>query len=106
MWTSFGIGAAGLIVGSTTGFMALSKHSSLKDSGCTSDECFDSDLQSPMDSYNKLRPIAAAGFIVGGVGAAAGLTLWLTKPKQRVPNQRKFSDCARPVDGAGQVLGD
>jgi len=85
MWTNFGIGAAGLIVGTTTGLMALGKHSSLKDSGCTSDECFDSDLQSQMDSYNKLRPIAAAGFIVAGVGAAAGLTLWLTKPKQESP---------------------
>lgn len=82
MLASFGIGAAGLIVGTTTGLMALSKHSSLKDSGCSSEECFDSDLQSQMDSYNKLRPIAAAGFIVAGIGAAAGLTLWLTKPEQ------------------------
>src|SRR5512133_2072017 len=82
MWTSFGIGAAGLIVGTTTGLMLLSKHSSLRDAGCTTDECFDPALQSDMDKYNKLRPISAAGFIVAGVSAAAGLTLWLTKPKQ------------------------
>lgn len=82
IWTSFGIGAAGLIVGTTAGLMALSKHSSLKGSGCSNDECFDPTLQSQMDSYNKLRPIAAAGLIVAGVGAAAGLTLWLARPKQ------------------------
>src|SRR5512145_980809 len=33
MWTCFGTGAAGMIVGTTTGLMVLSKHSNLKDAG-------------------------------------------------------------------------
>jgi hypothetical protein len=82
MWTSFGVGAAGLLVGATTGLVAVSKHSSLKDQGCSSTQCTDPALEKDMNSYNRLLPVATAGFIVAGIGAAAGVTLWLTKPKQ------------------------
>jgi hypothetical protein len=35
-----------------------------------------------VDDYNSLRPISTAGFVVGGVGVAGGLTLLLTAPKR------------------------
>lgn len=90
MWTSFGIGAAGLVLGTTAGLVAWSKHSSLMDSGCSSEQCTDPALQSKMESYNGLLPVATAGFVIAGVGAAAGLTLWLTAPKQASVGDVRF----------------
>ena len=83
-WISIGVGGAGLIVGGVTGFMAMSKRSSLSDSGsCSADlkHC-SPELDSKVRTYNGLRTVSTIGLYAGGVLAVAGVTLLLTSPKQ------------------------
>jgi len=79
-WVSLGIGGVGLVVGGVTGAMVLSKQKELESSDeCVNEACGPVEYDR-VDEYNALRPISTAGFIVGGVGVAAGLTLLLTAP--------------------------
>ena len=80
-WIAFGVGGAGLVVGGITGILAMSKHSTLKDE-CTS-TCPPS-AQSDLDGYHTMGTISTVGFIVAGVGAAAGVVLLVTQPKATV----------------------
>jgi hypothetical protein len=84
-WITVGVGGAGLVLGSVTGMLALSKRSSLQDStdcspvdrnSCTVSRASD------VDTYNGMRTISSVGFIAGGVLTAAGVTLLLTAPKR------------------------
>jgi hypothetical protein len=78
---AFGVGGAGLVVGSITGLIALGKSGDLKDAcGPTKDAC-PASSQSDIDSYKTMGTISTVGFIVAGVGGAAGLILLLTSPK-------------------------
>jgi hypothetical protein len=73
-WVAFGAGGAGLVVGGIAGGLALSKHSDLAskcNSGCGPAQWGD------VDSYNTLGLVSTVGFVVAGVGAAAGVTLLL-----------------------------
>ena len=76
---AFGVGAAGLVVGSITGLMAMGKHSDLEKS-CPNGTCPPGE-QDNVDSYNTLGTVSTVGFVVAGVGAAAGAVLWFTAPK-------------------------
>ncbi len=88
-WVAYGIGAAGLGTGIVAGFVTLDKRSALISEGCTADgSCSrDSHLEpSKLESHNTWRTITTVGFVVGGVGAIAGVTLSLTQPKtERAP---------------------
>jgi hypothetical protein len=75
---AFGVGGAGLVVGGITGILAMGKHSTLSGE-CTS-TCPPS-AQSDLDSYHTMGTISTVGFIVAGVGAAAGVILLVTQPK-------------------------
>lgn len=79
-WLSLGVGLAGLAVGTVAGVTTGKKHSELRDAGCSDDACRGSQFQDRVDAHNTWRSVSMVGFIVGGVGAAAGLTLWLTTP--------------------------
>ena len=83
-WIGVGVGGAGLIVGSVTGLMAMSKRSSLSDTKlCSADlQHCPPEFDSKVSSYNSLRTVSTIGFFAGGVLAAAGITLVLTAPKQ------------------------
>ncbi len=78
-WVSLGIGAAGLAVGTTAGIIAEMKLSKLHSDGCRDQWC-PSSFSGRVDSYNQLLTVSTVGFIVGAVGAAAGVTLLLTSP--------------------------
>jgi hypothetical protein len=78
-WIAFGVGGAGLVVGGITGALALSKHSDLAGK-CSASACGPAEY-SDVDSYNTLGLVSTVGFIVAGVGAAAGVTLLLLQPK-------------------------
>jgi hypothetical protein len=85
-WIGIGAGGAGIVVGGITGLMAISKHSSLQDSGdCSGSSCTPA-KKSDIDSLNGLRTVSTIGFVAGGVLAAAGVTLLLTAPKQEGPS--------------------
>jgi hypothetical protein len=80
-YSALGAGALGVLVGTITGIIAVSKSHSLDGKGCSNGHC-DPALASDVASLNRLRPISTAGFIVGGIGLASGVTLYLTAPKQ------------------------
>lgn len=79
-FVALGVGGVGLAVGAVTGIMAMGKHSDLE-KACPDGKCT-SDKQSDVDSYGTLGTVSTVGFIVGGVGVAAGLVLVLTAPKE------------------------
>jgi hypothetical protein len=62
-----------------TGVLALGKHSDLA-TACKGGTCGPAQ-QSELDSYHSLGTISTVGFVVAGVGAAAGVTLLILKPK-------------------------
>jgi len=73
----FGVGAVGLGVGAITGAMSMSKASDIKKS-CPGNQCPASE-QSDIDSTKTLGTVSTVGFIVGGVGVAAGAVLLLLR---------------------------
>jgi hypothetical protein len=77
-WVAIGVGAAGLLTGAVTGIVVAADSSLRND--CPSHSC-DSSKSSNVSTYNLMRHISTAGFIVGGVGAAVGVTLLLWTPK-------------------------
>lgn len=85
---AFGVGAAGLVVGATSGVIALQKKGKLDDD-CTSgiDRC-DPRYQGDIDTMNRAATISTVGFGVAAVGIAAGAYFWIaagpTEPSPRV----------------------
>jgi hypothetical protein len=85
-FVAFGVGGAGLLTGAITGALASGKHGSLKDSPCSSGRCPDpTTFNSDLSSYHTLATVSTIGFVVGGVGAAAGGLLLFLAPRAREP---------------------
>lgn len=78
---AFGVGGAGLVAGVVTGLIAMGKHGDLE-SACTGGVCPPSE-QGAVDSFRTMGTISTIGFVVAGVGAAAGTVLLLTAPKSQ-----------------------
>lgn len=78
-YVSLGVGALGLAVGAGAGLIALGEKSDLE-SSCGSDLQCPPASHDDANGYNRLRTISTVGFVVGGIGAAAGITLLLTAP--------------------------
>jgi hypothetical protein len=79
-WIGLGVGATGLAVGTVAGLVVASRYGELKED-CPGGQCEPED-QSRVSSYDRWQTISTVGFIVGGVGAAVGVTLLLTSPQQ------------------------
>jgi len=78
-WVAVGIGAAGVLTGAVTGAYVAAKYSRLNND-CPDHVC-DSKYQSRVSTFGTMRTLSTVGFVVGGVSAAAGITLLLTSPK-------------------------
>jgi len=78
-WVAFGVGGAGLIFGAITGLLAVGDHSTLANN-CTNGTCPPKE-NSNLSSYHTMGALSTVGFIVGGVGVAAGVILLVTQPK-------------------------
>lgn len=74
-YISLGVGGAGVVVGTIFGIMAMSKRNDLEKS-CAGKVC-PLALQSDIDSARFSGTISTVGFVVGGLGIAAGATLLL-----------------------------
>jgi hypothetical protein len=80
-FVALGVGGAGLIEGVITGIVAISKHSTLKnDCNLPGGTCPATD-SSAVSSYQTMGTLSTVGFVVAGVGAAAGTILILLSPK-------------------------
>ena len=71
VYAGFGTAAAGILVGSVTGFLTLSKTSTLRDA-CRDGRCPPSS-QSDIDSASATGAVSTVAFVIGGVGLAAGV---------------------------------
>jgi hypothetical protein len=78
-WVGIVAGGLGLATGAVAGGIAIGKHSSL------ATECKTDCKQADIDSYHAIGAISTAGFVAGGVLAAAGLVLVLTAPPSAPP---------------------
>jgi hypothetical protein len=96
-FVAFGVGAVGIGVGTVTGLIVGSKSSDLS-SNCRGDGGCPSSQESTLSSAETMATVSTIGFIVGGVGVAAGVVLLLTggasKSAARQPG-------VRPLIGAG-----
>jgi hypothetical protein len=71
VYIGFGVAGAGVLVGSITGVMALSKKSSVDDE-CVDDRCPPS-THDDIDSGRTLGNVSTIAFVVAGVGAGVGI---------------------------------
>lgn len=76
----FGVGAAGLVVGSVTGIMAMSAESDLSTACGEAKKCKPTE-QDNLDSAKTKATISTVGFIVAGVGIAVGVVGFFVTPK-------------------------
>jgi len=76
-YIAFGVGGAGLLVGSVAGILALGKASDCPNKVCKT--------QSDLDSAKSMATISTVGFGVGIAGAALGTVLLLINNKQEAP---------------------
>jgi hypothetical protein len=84
-FVALGVGGAGLIAGSITGLMAMSKTKDLEDL-CDDDKvCRDEDSFDEYDSANNLATISTIAFGVGIVGVGAGVILLVTSGGKAEP---------------------
>jgi hypothetical protein len=79
-YVAFGVGGAGLVLGAVTGALAMGKHGELSDK-CPNGRCPNA-LGDEVDSYRTMGTLSTVGFVVAGVGIAAGTVLWITAPKK------------------------
>jgi len=77
-WTAFGVGAAGLIVGATTGTLAIVNTNTLK--GMANNPNND-DYENLKNDTHTMATVSDIGFIVAGAGALLGVTFALTLNK-------------------------
>jgi len=80
-WAAVGVGATGLVMGAVAGIVVLSNSELRGD--CQNGVCDSSKVSSSrLRTYNLMRTLSPVGFVVGGVGAAVGITLLLWTPKR------------------------
>lgn len=98
-FVALGVGAAGLTTGIVTGLMAASKYSQAE-SGCPNRACVDgTDGNDALHGFRSLRTVSTAGYVVGGLGLAGGVTLILTSPAKSTGQSRTV----HPWVGAGSA---
>jgi hypothetical protein len=98
--TSFAVGAAGLAFGAVTGVVALGKKSTLKNECKNPDGTCMPSAQADLDSYHTMGALSTVGFIVGGIGAAAGLVFLISAPKSSASSSSAW---IAPVIGPASI---
>ena len=89
---AFALGGAGIVLGSVTGILAMTKHNQLA-TDCPNAKCGPAN-KAGYDSFHTLATISTIGFVTGGVAAGAGVVLLLVKPQSLV--QQPGSDQGEP----------
>jgi tetratricopeptide (TPR) repeat protein len=99
MWISYGVGAAGVVTGSVFGILAITKEDELSEL-CDRDKRCDPQYDEERQRLGDLALASTIGFIVGGVGAAAGTYFLLTESETRPASG---GPSARPWIGVGSI---
>lgn len=82
-----GLGLAGLGTGVVAGVLAGSRHADAERQ-CPNRTCVQgSEGEDSVSAFRSLRTVSTIGYVVGAVGVAAGVTLWLTAPTKREDSQ-------------------
>jgi hypothetical protein len=89
-FTGFGIGAAGVIAGSITGLVSISKANAAKaipanQGGCVSDNCGPA-THSDIDTSETLGNVSTVAFLAGGAGLVLGvssLVVWRSRARSQ-----------------------
>jgi hypothetical protein len=97
----FGLAGAGVIVGTITGIVSMTKTSSIKGT-CTNNECPPAD-NSDIDSANMMATISTISFIAGGVGAVVGVLGLLTGKPSAQAEPAKDGARVEPWIGVGAL---
>jgi hypothetical protein len=84
-FVAFGAGGVGLGVGAVAGALALDKVAGL-DGRCPDRICEQSDKEDH-GAAGTLATVSTVGFIAGGIGVAAGMTLLILRPGGAAPEQ-------------------
>jgi hypothetical protein len=95
-WTALGLGATGVVVGTVFGLKSKSKHDDAKACGTT---CPDEPSYQANEDAIKFGNISTVSFIVGALGLAGGVTLWLTAK----PSPTNSSTQAQITAGLGSL---
>lgn len=82
-WVVFGVGGAGLVLGITAGLVAGGSHATLAgECDNTASTCAPR-YAAELDAFHAWRTVSTVGYVVGALGIAGGVVLWLTTPKAR-----------------------
>ena len=73
------VGLTGVIVGSVFGLKSMSKHAD-SDAYCTDTVCHDPRGVDLMNEARTAGVVSTTGFVIGGLGLAAGAMLWFVRP--------------------------
>ena len=84
-YAGFGVGAAGILVGATTGILSMSRAASAKEM-CDGTECWP-EARSDADSSKKLATASNIAFGVGLIGLGVGIVGLLTSSPARADKQ-------------------
>lgn len=107
MWLSvgkfaaLGLGVAGLTVGAVTAGLVLGEVETLRSGPCSPDleRCNESDKEG-VEEVRTLANVSTAGFVAGGVLAAAGIILLVLPP----PGKKNTPSVGVAVNGAGLAV--
>ncbi len=77
-WSSLGLGVIGATTGVVAGVVASSKYDTIE-TKCTRGVCL-TPYHDDLDAFRRYRTVSTVGYVVGALGAAAGVTLLLTAP--------------------------
>jgi hypothetical protein len=102
MWISYGVGGAGLIVGSIFGALMLDKASYLSDRCGTKATC-DTRYQGDIDTGNRDATIANVGFAVAAAGGIAGTYFLLTRSHGEAAEKNASTGRVTPLLGPTMV---
>ncbi|CAN5347292.1 hypothetical protein BH09MYX1_BH09MYX1_39730 [soil metagenome] len=94
-FVALGFGGAGLVVGSVFGGLALSAKSSLVDA-CSGGRTCPPSAMSTYDRAATVSTVSTVGFVVGGVGVAAAIVLFIVAPTKKLQSASLV-----PLLGAG-----
>jgi hypothetical protein len=79
------VGAAGLVTGIVTGAMAGSRYSQAKQA-CPNHVCVEGTSGADdLNAFRSLRSVSTVAYVVGGVGLAAGIALFVLAPSEKSP---------------------